>query len=187
MKNNSCVKVQKLILVSVLFISSILVNPCFGQKISKYYVTHVNKNSTLYSINTKQKWVNKELKSTFEYDIKYDTSKDSIVINFFFISPKKIKILNLRIQNSIKNIENSTKNLFIDNRKRNLYHYQCTTTFLYKDFKKMFSNEKEITSFYVISNKGENIELIISRKKWQKQQSRLSRIFELISFNKSKK
>ncbi|HLS30904.1 MAG TPA: hypothetical protein VK021_08615 [Flavobacteriaceae bacterium] len=181
MVNNSSKRTHLLRPLLFLLISIAFLNNAFSQNISKYYTSSTQANGTLYFIEPKEEFQNKQAKQGLVYDLTYLTSKDSISLKFTFTDKESRAIDSIRLQNDQNSITGSTKKLFID-LKRKTWQHRYAADFDFDNLAEFYQQAEnpKIIVYY----SGKSTTLSIKTRKWKKEAQVLSKIFNLIEQNK---
>jgi hypothetical protein len=182
MVNDLTIIKKGLFLTSSLFILLLIPDFSFGQKISKYYVSYPKESSILYFIKAPGSWKNKNVHSSLNYDITYETTKDSLTFNFSYFDKNSLEPDSMVIKNENHIISNNVEKIFVDIKKKN-FHYRYTSRFSFKDFKIFFDQGSNHVEMELITQDQKHIVLTISLGKWSKQRDIIHKILALISMN----
>jgi hypothetical protein len=148
-----------------------------AQNISRYYTSYQQQNGMLYYIFPLRNFSSFNSRNDFLFDITYSTEKDSVILNFSFLSKQTLFILGL----TLEKISSPAKKIYIDF-KKNKWFYRYSCMFSFEDIKSFFSKKEKPTIFLITEQ--QNIEITTSAKNWKKISAALSKIFIVVEQNK---
>jgi len=169
---------------SCLFVFLVISNCLFSQRINKYFVSNVQDNGILYFIEPEHKWKSTE-DNTFEFDITYLSSTDSISLNFSFLSKELEEINNLlfNIEGAEKPISVLCDKIYIDYNKR-IWVHRYTSKISHNEFLQLYANNQGPAPKVVVKFKNDECVLFTNERKWRKKSKIINRIFQLTEANK---
>lgn len=173
---------SKQIFSFIAFIFLPLSHNAFAQSVENRYRSHIDANGITFFICPKQIGGTVNV-NEFVYDMTYHTSADSVILNFTIISdrPRKVNTLILSCGDT-RYVGESVKPMFADIRGRK-YEIRTTSRFSLKDICEVFSH-KEALSFQMSLDSGVEASATYSSSKWKKDANLISRIFDLIIFQR---
>lgn len=161
----------------------IVTNTCDAQKISRYYKSSVQGNSTLYFVMPDMKFSNVQKGGTFFFDITILTSNDSATVNFSFIDNSIRQIDSLLFVLKDKWLSSNSKKIFIEPQKAR-WNHRYTSKFSLSDFMVLFAQENRPK--VVISSKSGIEELEIRQGVWKRNAAIVTQILTMIKLSKEK-
>lgn len=150
------------------------------QKLSKYYVSSVQKNGVLYVLNPQQGFKNRKLSSQLIYDITYSTVKDSATMKFSYFDKRSFNINSISLLIDGKEVSMPTEKISVGSHKKK-WEYRYASLFLYKELCTFF-DQTNSPQIYLQTDKGV-VKLGISNKQWRIISTITRRIFTLIHHN----
>lgn len=154
-----------------------------AQDIDKRYVMHIGAEGTVYHfLPVKVSSYRIDKKTHCTYDITYNTSEDSIVLNFTVFVETENGIDSLALCSGKNAVVNSCLNLLYVERAKESYRYRYTSRFSYVDIKSLFA-EKSPLIFTFYGDK--TFECSYTDKKWKKECRMINEVFNLIRIQKS--
>ena len=113
----------------------------------------------------------------------YHTSKDSVILNFTIFSQRPIKVKQLTLTCGPKNyMGEEVKTLYADIVGKN-YEIRTTSRFSMKDMCEIFK-QTDALHFQMTMENGVNVSAAYSSSKWKKDAHLITRIFDLINFQR---
>ncbi len=177
MVNNPLLKRGILFGISLfIFISS------FAQKNSEIYVERKVDAGILYFIKP-YSGLRAENTGKIEFDMTHINSKDSIVLNFYFIAKKLENIKNLKFVadgDTLLNLPVSI--IFADKLKKN-YRFRGSINFLYSHWLQIINQSKMVK---IILQSESNVIYPFRFNNWEKYRQTWLELASLISINKNK-
>lgn len=165
-----------LLFLSLLF----LANTSNGQNISKYYTSSLQGNGMLYFIFPQSGFNNKEVNSTFIYDITYLTTNDTITLNFSYFDKSKYDIDSIAFVSNNETCSTKVKKIFIETKKQK-WHCRYSSKVLFSDLNS-FLNQSGKPKIILYTKQGV-VELTIKARIWKKKSSVTKKILTLIKYN----
>ena len=174
--NITFIKQRVFILFAFVFLFCIKSN---AQSINKYLVSHVNKDGILYFIKQNNEWEGD--KSSFYYDLTYNSAQDSIIVNYTINHKKSFRLKKLKLNSKTDTLIGVSQKLYINIDKNDII-YRYSSKFLFEDFFKIIN--KNNFSWSISSETSTEDQYSLSKRKLRKHNEVLGRIFTLISLNK---
>ncbi|MBO5314664.1 MAG: hypothetical protein J6A70_05190 [Prevotella sp.] len=169
------------ILLFLCFLTSLL--SVSAQIIDKRYVMHIGTEGTVYHflpVKVSSYSINKKMHCT--YDMTYNTSEDSIVLNFTVFVETENGIDSLALCSGKNAVVNSCLDLLYVERAKNSYRYRYTSRFSYADIMSLFAEKFPLVfTFYG----DETFECRYTDKKWKKECRMINEVFNLIRIQKT--
>lgn len=164
------------------FIVFFLSSGCEAQSVENRYISHLGNGGITYFFCPKRVGNNVNI-SGFIYDMTYSTQNDSVALNFSFVSDKPQKVRALILQCGDYKCEGCNVSALYCDIKGKEYEIRTTSKFAMKDIHTTFS-QKEALCFNLLFDNGGNGAAMYSRSKWDKDSRKITRIIDLIEYQK---
>jgi len=151
-----------------------------AQKISKYYSSSIQENGILYFIEGREGFKT-DKKDKFLYDLTYLSTNDSLTLNFTIYNAEVLRVEQMELKGSSIHTSSPVSKIFVKDDGKGWEH-RYTSTFSFKDLQEFYSSE---TAMFIIQTKKHGQILLQPKaRKWKKQASIFSRIFQMIVANR---
>ena len=154
----------------------------FAQSIENRYRSHLDTNGTTFFFCPKQLGNNVNI-NKFIYDMTYHTSNDSVILNFTLIANRPVKVTKMVLACGDKNYVGESVGTMYADICGDKYEIRTTSKFSLKDIGDVFSQSDPLT-FRLSLDGGGNASAAYSLSKWNKDSKLITRIFELINFQR---
>jgi hypothetical protein len=153
----------------------------YAQKISRYYVSSIQSNGTIYFVVPQKGFKNNDMNCNLVYDLTYLSSGDTVLFNFSYFdkSQRQIDSISFCFDNS--KCTSKTGKIFVET-KGNMWHYRYTSKISFKDLN-TFYNQQSQPKLLLYTQQGE-IKLNMTKSRWKTQATRIQKILTLIAYNK---
>lgn len=151
-----------------------------AQKIARQYTASLQANGTLYFIEPRLTFKSSQEPAELAYDLTYLDSKDSVTLNFTYISPMLKNIDSLRLTAGSLSLSSPSKKIFIEDDKNDWKH-RYSSRFLYADLARLMQQQETLA--LVLEDNNTSTVLTAAARKWKKQAAVLGKIFHLIEAN----
>lgn len=163
------------------FLFSVLSLSLFSQKISKYYVAGMQEKGILYYIYKQPSFRSTTGKRYLKFDITYLNSKDSATITFSYFDRSATTLDSLVLLDGSSRVPSQLKKIYIEDEGRS-WNYRYSALVPYNNLVSFFSKPGSQT--LLLYTKETQVNLKMKNKAWKKSSARLSKIFQLINYNK---
>jgi hypothetical protein len=161
----------------------LLLKPFAGytQKIKGQYVSSMQQKGMLYFIRPQKGFKNKDLGSRLTYDITCFSGADSLTFNLSYFDKNNWNLDSLCLQMPEQKSTVALSKIFVDT-KNACWHYRFSSRMAFKDLEKFFGGNGDRAIQLI--QKDKTVLLKCSKRRWKKNASVNTRIFQLIQYNK---
>lgn len=173
-KTNSIFLIALLLLLMPLFIKA--------QSVDNRYQSHLDRSGATYFFCPKKIGKNVNV-NKFIYDMTYHTSNDSVILNFTILAKKPIRVKSFVLSCGDKNYMGGSVSTMYADIVGDKYEIRTTSKFSLDDICEVFS-QGEALNFRMSLDNGGDASAAYSLSKWNKDSKMISRILDLIKFQR---
>lgn len=167
--------------LGLLVTASLLPAPALAQNIKNKYVTSSQANGTLYFVFPLSGFAADGKGGRYRYDLTLLSAGDSVTINFSYVDPSTLVLDSLVLGDGNLRSAFPTKRLQVEPKGKG-WHYRYTAR-VPMEWLAVWSERPHPPGLTLIANSGP-IPLHISRGRWKDHSHLITRILQLVAYNK---